>query len=106
MNQPDYTHIFFALGAFYVAIRNSCMYRLLGQPPHWPFIAGGYPMSTFSRWLVFAFSTLWGTWQLFRGLLHLPPSFWSVAVSLPCLFIIVRTYLKDRRRSQRGATVG
>lgn len=61
---------------------------------------GGYPMSSFSRWLLFSLSTTLALKEIARGLFHLRPSLFVVVMLLLIAIALVAGFLHDRRRAR------
>jgi hypothetical protein len=83
MSTPDYGRLLEVAFFLYGAVHYTFSLRLFGQAPRWPlFPWGGYPMSSFSRWLLFSLFIQLALWKIARDFFHLKP---SLAVS-SCIF--------------------
>lgn len=101
MSSPEYGHLLtaacFLFGGAYYAFSQ----RLFGHAPRWPlFPWGGYPMSSFSRWLLFSLSATLALKEFARGLLHLRPSLAVVVMLLLLAIALFAAFLRDRQRAR------
>ena len=101
MSYPDYGHLLTAACFLYGGVHYAFSQRLFGHAPRWPlFPWGGYPMSSFSRWLLSSLSTALAMDEIARGLLHLKPSGVVVVMFLLLLIALCAAFLHDRRRAR------
>ncbi len=100
MSLPDYGHLLTAACFLYGGVHYAFSQRLFGHAPRWPlFPWGGYPMSSFSRWLLFSLGTALALKEIARGLFHLQPSLGVVVMCLLFLVVLIAAFLHDRRRA-------
>lgn len=97
---PEYSR--FLNAAFYLwgAVHYTFGQRLYGRAPLWPCPWRLYPMSAFSRWALFVIFVLQAVWQIVRGLYHVRSSQFMGFAFLPCLLLLVVSFLQDRRRER------
>lgn len=98
MSSPEYGHLLTAACFLYGAVHFAFSQWLFGHAPRWPlFPWGGYPMSAFSRWLLFSLGTMLALKEIARGLFHLRPSLAVVSILLLFMVALFAAFLRDRR---------
>jgi hypothetical protein len=94
MNYPhDYYHIVMGIISLYAAARYTVLLRFLHLPPVWPI--SNAAMSHASRSLIFAVFSMFGVWQIARGLFHLEVSWWGAVLFFLSAVLIVASFLSD-----------
>jgi hypothetical protein len=98
MSTLDYGHLLLVPFFLYGAIHYTFSQQMFGKVPRWPlFPLGGYPMSSFSRWLLFRVFSAIALWEAVRGIFSLKPSFLVLVISVLCLVLLGAAYRHDRR---------